>query len=244
MAIRDLRVLAVVPARGGSKGVPRKNLRLVGDLTLVAHAARIAHELSFLDAAILSTDDPEIAREGASHGLEVPFLRPAELSGDFATSVEVWRHAWLAAERLHECRYDLSILLEPTSPLRRANDVERALHALLESGADCCFTVSQTPAHFSPQKTLLIRPDQRIDFFLPFKKTQTIRQKIPDYVHRNGICYVVRRSHLVEHCRIVEPGSLPLLIERQVVNIDDPFDLELANWLYQREQSPAATPQP
>lgn len=235
MAIRGLRVMAVVPARGGSKGIHRKNLRFVGGRSLVAHAAHTARQLACLDAAILSTDDPEIAAEGERHGLEVPFLRPAEIAGDLASSVDVWRHAWLAAEELHGCTYDLSILLEPTSPLRRVDDLERALLALLDNGADCCFTVSPTPAHFSPQKTLLIRPDQRVDFFLPFESTQTIRQRIPPYVHRNGICYVVRRAHLVEHRRIVVPGSLPLLIERPVVNIDDPFELELANWLYQRQ---------
>lgn len=235
MAIRDLRVLAVVPARGGSKGIPGKNLRRVGDRSLVAHAAGIARNLAWVDAAILSTDDPEIAAEGERYGLEVPFLRPAALSGDFATSVDVWRHAWLEAEQRHGCRFDLSILLEPTSPLRRAEDVERAIEALLASGAACCFTVSETPAHFSPQKTLWIRPDQRIEFFLPVDQSETIRQRIPAYVHRNGICYVVRRAHLIDNGKIVEPGSLPLLIERPVVNIDDPFELELANWLYQRQ---------
>ncbi|MFM7087556.1 MAG: cytidylyltransferase domain-containing protein [Cyanobium sp.] len=237
MAIRDLRVLAVVPARGGSKGIPGKNLRRVGDRSLVAHAAGIACKLACVDAAILSTDDPEIAAEGERHGLEVPFLRPAALAGDFATSVDVWRHAWLEAERGHGCRFDISILLEPTSPLRRLEDVERAIEALLASGADCCFTVSETPAHFSPQKTLWIRPDQRIEFYLPVAESETIRQRIPAYVHRNGICYVVRRGHLIEGGKIIEPGSLPVLIERPVVNIDDPFELDLANWLYQRQLS-------
>lgn len=235
MAVQDLNLLALVPARGGSKGIPGKNLRCVGGRSLVAHAARVALGVKAIDAAILSTDDADIAAEGARHGLEVPFIRPAELSGDGARSVDVWRHAWLEAEALHGRTYHLSVLLEPTSPLRRVEDVERTIEALLTSGADSCFTVSQTPAHYTPQKTLLIRSDGLADFYLPVAQAETIRQLIPSYYHRNGLCYVVRRAHLVDGRMIVEPGSLPLVIERPVVNIDEPFELELADWLLRHQ---------
>jgi CMP-N,N'-diacetyllegionaminic acid synthase len=231
-----LRILVVVPARGGSKGIPKKNLCSVGGRSLVAHAAIIAAAMEFVDAAILSTDDPEIAAEGKRFGLEVPFLRPADLSTDFALSVDVWRHAWLLAERIYAHTFDLSILLEPTSPLRRIEDIERALDGLLESGADCSFTVSPTPAHYTPEKILKVRSDNRIDFYLPSGQAQSVRQMNPSYVHRNGICYVVRRRHLIESGLILAPGSLPILIERTVVNIDEPYELELANWLYARER--------
>jgi CMP-N,N'-diacetyllegionaminic acid synthase len=234
MARDKFRILVVVPARGGSKGIPRKNLCTVGGLSLVAHAASIAAAMEFADAAILSTDDPEIAAEGERFGLEVPFLRPAYLSSDLALSAAVWRHAWLEAERVHACTFDISILLEPTSPLRRIEDIERALNGLLSSGADCSFTVSPTPAHYTPEKTLKVGPDNRIDFYLPFDQVESIRQNIPSYVHRNGICYVVRRRHLVDAGLIVSPGSLPILIDRPVVNIDEPYELELANWLFGR----------
>jgi len=235
MAVQGLSVLALVPARGGSKGIPGKNLRVVGDRSLVAHAACVALNVSAVDAAILSTDDKKIAAEGFRYGLEVPFLRPSELSGDDASSIDVWRHAWLEAEAIHERIYHISILLEPTSPLRQAADIELAIGALLSSNADCCFTVSPTPAHYAPQKTLLIRPDGGIDTFLPASEFQSTRQLIPSYYHRNGICYVTRREHLIDRGQLVEPGSLAVVINRPVVNIDDPFELELANWLYLRQ---------
>lgn len=232
-----LRILVVVPARGGSKGIPRKNLRAVGGRSLVAHAASIASSIKLVDAAILTTDDPEIAAEGIRFGLDVPFIRPVELSSDVSTTVDVWRHAWLAAEGYYAKKFDISILLEPTSPLRRLEDIERTLYALLKSGVDCSFTVSPTPAHYTPEKTLMITSDQRIDYYLPADKVQTIRQLIPPYVHRNGICYVVRRAHLVDKGMIVTPGSLPILIDRPVVNIDELCELEYANWLYERSRS-------
>ena len=240
MSVAGLRVLIVVPARGGSKGIPGKNLCSVAGRSLVAHAALIASALPWVDASILTTDDPAIAAEGQRYGLEVPFLRPTELSHDEATSVDVWRHAWLTTEALHGHIYDLSILLEPTSPLRRVEDIESAMQALLDSAVDCCFTVSPTPAHYTPEKTLFIRDDARIDFYLPLDQAQTTRQRIRPYVHRNGICYIVRRPHLFNHLMIVSPGSLPLLIDRPVVNIDEPFELELADWLYRRDH-PSST---
>ena len=238
MSVADCRVLVVVPARGGSKGIPRKNLQLVGGRSLVAHAATIANSLTWCDTAMLSTDDLEIAAEGIKYGLEVPFIRPFNFSGDQALSIDVWRHAWLTMETLHNCTYDLSILLEPTSPMRMVDDIEIATNALLESGASCCFTVSRTPAHYCPEKTLVVREDQRIDFYLPLERAQTIRQKIPPYFYRNGICYVVRRQHLIDNKLIVTPGSLPVMIDRPVVNIDEPFDLVLANWLFQQVNLP------
>ncbi len=236
MAYHSHRILVVVPARGGSKGIPRKNLRTVGDKSLVAHAASIAAQMKFADATILSTDDPEIASEGKRFGLEVPFLRPENLSNDMASSIDVWKHAWLAAEKIYKYKFDLSILLEPTSPLRRLIDIERALDGLINSDVDCSFTVSPTPAHYTPEKALKVSSNNRIDFYLPADQTKTIRQMIPSYVHRNGICYVVRRRHLIEEGRIVSKGSLPILITRSVVNIDEPYELELANWLYERDK--------
>ena len=96
MAYAGLSVLAVVPARGGSKSIPRKNLQKVGGVSLVGRAAHVARSLDWIDAAVISTDDDEITAEAVLRGLDAPFVRPADLSGDKATSVNMWRHAWLA----------------------------------------------------------------------------------------------------------------------------------------------------
>lgn len=229
-------ILAVVPARGGSKSIPRKNLKPVGGLSLVARAARVAGALPFVDAALISTDDPGIAAEAEAHGLEAPFLRPAELSGDTATSVEMWRHAWLAAEAHYAKRFDLSVLLEPTSPLRRPEDVERTLRALIETGAPAAVTVSPTPAHYTPHKTLKINDKGEIDFYLEGGAQHSLRQGIPAYYHRNGLCYAVTRDHLVNQGCIIDRGAVAVVIDRPVVNIDDMFELELAEWLLEREK--------
>jgi CMP-N,N'-diacetyllegionaminic acid synthase len=235
--IGELSVLAVVPARGGSKSIPRKNLKTVGGISLVGRAAQVAAALPMIDAALISTDDPEIAAEAKAHGLDAPFVRPPELSGDSATSVDMWRHAWLAAEAHYGRRFDLSVLLEPTSPLRRPDDVERTLRALVDAGAPAAATVSPTPAHYTPHKTLKINDNGEIDFYLEGGAKHSLRQGIPAYYHRNGLCYAVTRDHLVNQGCIIDRGAVAVVVDRRVVNIDEVFELELAEWLLEREKN-------
>lgn len=231
MSLQGLQVLAVVPARGGSKGIPRKNLQPVAGLSLVGHAARVIAQLSWLDAALISTDDEEIAAEAERHGLPAPFRRPADLSGDRANSVDMWCHAWLAAEKLHARSFDVSILLEPTSPLRTPEDVTRTVLALIEGQRSAAATVSRTPAHFTPHKTLTLNEQGVIGFYLAEGARHSLRQSIPAYYHRNGICYAVRREALLQGKTIIEQDCAAVVIDRPVVNIDDELDLRVANLL-------------
>lgn len=234
MAMEGVSILAVVPARGGSKGIPRKNLRHVCGLSLVGHAARVVAALDWIDLAILSTDDDEIAVEAERHGLAVPFRRPAELSHDTATSVDMWRHAWLSAEAHAGRRFDVSVLLEPTSPLRRPEDVERTVRTLLDSGHAAAATLSRNAAHYTPEKTLILDDRQIVAPYLAGKAV-TIRQFIPPYYHRNGICYATRRETLVDRGQIIEHDCAAVVIDREVVNIDTPFELDLAEWMMTRD---------
>lgn len=235
MSLAGQSILAVVPARGGSKGLPRKNLRTVGGVSLVGRAGRVASACDFIDARLLSTDDAEIAAEGRRHGLDVPFLRPDELASDGASSKDMWRHAWLAAEAHYGMGFNMSVLLEPTSPLRRPEDVRRTVEVLLASGAGAAATVSRTPAHYTPHKSLTLDDAYRIGFFLTTGTDNSNRHTIPPLFHRNGICYAVTRDQLLERNRVMEADAIAVIIDREVVNIDDPFELELAEWLLERE---------
>lgn len=234
MSIRGMSVLAVIPARGGSKSIPRKNLQPVAGLSLIGHAARTVNSLSWIDRAILSTDDAEIAAEGERHGLEVPFLRPDALASDRAKSVDMWRHALLAAEEHYGTRFDISILIEPTSPLRRPEDLTRTVAAMLDADSAAAATFSRTPAHYTPHKTLTVDAQGRIGFYLSDHPPVTLRQEIPAYYHRNGVCYAVRRSTLVDGGTIIERDCVAVVIDRPLVNIDEPIELELAEFLLGR----------
>lgn len=239
MAWASQRVLGVVPARGGSKGIPRKNLAVVAGQSLLGRVGSVAGALPWLDAAVLSTDDVEIAQEGRRCGLEVPFMRPPALAFDEASSIDVWRHAWLECEKLHGRRYDLSVLLEPTSPMRRRQDVERTVAALVERGSDGAATVSRAPAHFTPEKCLTVDDGGVIHFYLPEGERHFRRQTISPYYFRNGICYAVTRKALVEERNIIQRNCVAVIIDRPVANIDEPLDLEWAGFLLDRERRAA-----
>jgi CMP-N-acetylneuraminic acid synthetase len=143
----------------------------------------------------------------------------------------MWRHAWLACEAHLDRTFEVSILLEPTSPLRRAEDVTRVMAAMIEGGHAAAVSISRTPGHFTPHKTLTVDSDGRVDFYLPDGARFTLRQNIPAYFHRNGVCYAVRRSTLVDQGTIIEHDCAAVLIERHIVNIDDMLDLRVANLL-------------
>ena len=229
--IDGLSILAVVPARGGSKGVPRKNLRQVAGLSLIGHVARVVGELGWLDAAVLSTDDPDVAEEGRRHGLDAPFRRPPELAGDAAAAAAVWLHAWRYCERRDATRYDVSILLEPTSPCRTAAHVEAATRLLIEREWDSVWTVSLTGASCHPLKQLTVEPGGRLAHFDRGGANVVARQQLSALYHRNGVAYVVTRDCLMRRKTLLgtRAGALPL--DEDVVNIDTPLDLRIADLL-------------
>jgi len=236
MSFENKTVLAVIPARGGSKGIPRKNLAKIAGRSLIARAADVVAAMGWLDYSLLSTDDEEIAAEGRRHGLQVPFMRPAELAGDRATAVDMWQHAWHASESHYGTRIDLSVLLEPTSPLRRADDVVKTLRILVDSGNSSAVTVSRTPAHFTPERTLCIDERGHLRPYLDEGLRYTSRQMIGAYYHRNGLAYAVTREALLDQGKIIQDDTLAVPVERPVVNIDEPLDLAWAEFILQREQ--------
>lgn len=229
------RVLAVIPARGGSKGIPGKNLAILGGRSLVGHAAELAHSLDWLDQVVLSTDDPEIAAEAGRWDLQV-VDRPMRLATDEASNVLVWQHAWLESEGRTDSRYDLGVLLQPTSPLRTADDVTECVRLLLMEGRDAAITVSPTPGHFTPEKTMKINEDGEMTPYVRDGFVHT-RQKIPRYYFLNGYCYAAQRHRVVGEGRVHGPNTGAVIIDRPVVNIDEPFDLKMAHWLWGLESS-------
>ena len=230
MAYKGNTVLAVIPARGGSKRIPHKNLQKIRGVSLVGHAARIAKSLSWIDKIILSTDDERVAEEGHIYGIDVPFMRPSELATDTTSSRAMWKHAWLSAEKKYNMCFNISVLLEPTSPLRIPNDIEITVKTLITGNCSAAVTVSKIPADNTPPKTLLIREKGYLEFYLK-DGFEYCSQNISDYYCLNGICYAIKRKTLIEKGCIVEEDCLPVIIGRDIVNIDEFIDLEFADYL-------------
>lgn len=235
MSFSDL--LAVVPARGGSQGIPGKNLRHAGGMSLVARAAEFATALPCVGAAVISSDDPAIIAEAQSHGLDAPFVRPAELATGTALAVDTWRHAWLACEAHYGRRFDVSLFLEPTSPLREPDDVAAVLAALEAPGILAATTVSAVPAHFAPPKVFRRDAEGVLVPSVEDPESVSIRQKLDPYFRRNGLCYAARRDAIVELRSIVGTRCAGVVIDRDVVNIDLPDELALADRLLHQEDT-------
>ena len=231
MPLNHKKILAVIPARGGSKGIPNKNMREICGKSLIAHAAECAQTLEWIDAITLSSDSDVICAHAKALNIDVPFKRPKELSTDSAKSIDMWKHAWLASEDYYSKTFDISILLEPTSPLRIPDDLTKAVELLINKNACTVATVSKTPGHYTPHKTLKINSSGRIEPYLKDGFKYSIRQEIPDYYHRNGICYATTRESLIENNNLMQEKCIALIIDRPIVNIDEEIDLKLAEVL-------------
>jgi len=231
----DKRVLAVVPARGGSKGVKFKNLRPLGGVPLVALAGRVASQVPAIDRAVVSTDHEEIARVAEEAGLAAPFRRPESLSGDRIADWDVLVHALTEMERLDGVQYHIVLMLQPTSPSRTPEHVMATLKALIDNDWDAAWTLSETDSKAHPLKQLTIAPDGRMDYYDPAGARIIARQQLTPVYHRNGIAYAITRSCLLDQKTIKGGKTGAVVIEGPVVNIDTEEDIEWANWLLARK---------
>ena len=191
--IESYKVLAIVPARGGSKGIPMKNLRQVNGQSLVEIAALVAAAVPEIDRRIISTDHPEIAKTAQKSGLDAPFLRPVNIAGDRISDWDVLSHALLETESIDNVEYDIIVMLQPTSPLRKVEDVSGTIRMLVEGGYDSVWSVSETDTKAHPLKQLIIK-DGVMDYWDIEGAKIIARQQLGSVYHRNGIAYAITRE--------------------------------------------------
>jgi CMP-N,N'-diacetyllegionaminic acid synthase len=195
-----VKVLGIITARGGSKGVPGKNLKLLAGKPMLAYTIEAALGCAALDRVILSTEDAAIAEMGRSLRCEVPFIRPAELSRDDTPHLPVIQHA--AAWMRDHAHYlpDAVMVLQPTSPLRTSADIAAAIALLESSGADSVLSVSAVPGHSHPSRTLRLDASGQAVLFAtgePVRKRINRRQDLPPAWVMNGAIYAVRSGVLL-----------------------------------------------
>lgn len=228
------RVLAVVPARGGSKGIPMKNLRPICGVPMVAMVGDVVKAVTAIDRAVVSTDHDEIAQVAEGAGLAAPFRRPPDLSGDRIGDLEVLVHALNETERLDGTRYDVVVMLQPTSPLRRPEHVTAAIAKLVDGGWDAVWTVSETDSKAHPLKQLTVDGDQL--GYYDARATQIIaRQQLQPVYHRNGIAYAMTRECLLNQSTMMGARSAALVLEGHFLSIDTEWDIALVEFMLARD---------
>jgi CMP-N,N'-diacetyllegionaminic acid synthase len=219
---KNPRILALIPARGGSKGIPRKNLLQVAGLPLIAYSIRHGLESSLIGRVMVSTDDEEIAAASREHGAEVPFLRPAEFAQDLSPDVDVFRHAlqWLAEHEGY--RPELVVQLRPTGPIRRIELIDRAIGMMLDTPeADSLRSVS--PATLTPYKMWRIEGDRLRPLLQvpgiqePFSMP---RQMLPAVYWQNGYVDIVRPRTVLEQGGMAGDVVLPFVVTDRIHELD------------------------
>lgn len=221
---RGSTILGVVAARGGSRGLPRKNVLDIAGRPLVAWSVRAGAESELLDRCILSSDDEEIIAAARAHGADVPFVRPIELATDTATAAPVVLHA-LEAVGAH----DYVVLLQATSPLRTGEHIDACIRQCIDRGAPAC--VSVTPAAKSPYWMYRIESDVLEPLFPELARVGR-RQELPEVYALNGAIYVIR-AEVLERTRVfTPPGTVGYVMGAECsVDIDSSLDAALATLL-------------
>lgn len=224
-------VLGIVTARGGSKGIPRKNLAPVLGRPLLAFTAEAALQARRLSRVVLSTDDEEIARVGMAHGLEVPILRPPELARDETLTIPVLQHMVRFLEGQGE-RYDAILVLQPTNPLRRAEDIDGAIGLLERTNADSVISFTAV-GEKHPARMKMIDGAGWVED-PPFSESfeGQPRQQLPPLYLREGSIYLTRHDVLMMQNSLKGARCQAWIMPpERSCNVDDLFDLRLVEFL-------------
>lgn len=227
-----MKILFIIPARGGSKGLPGKNIKDLQGKPLIAYAIEAAQNSGISGDIIVSTDDEKIAETAKKFGAQVPFLRPEILSGDKASGMDVIFHAVDFAKQ-HGTIYDFVIVLQPTSPLRTADDIKNAYNLLQEQKAKAVVSVSVCDHH--PLWTNTLPEDKFMGNFMKPEVKDKQRQQLPEYYQINGAIYMGYLDYISEKKVFIGDKTVAFIMPAErSVDIDTEKDLVLANYFLEK----------
>jgi CMP-N,N'-diacetyllegionaminic acid synthase len=233
------RILALTLARGGSKSVPRKNIRKIMGVPLIAYTIAEALRSKLITRYVVSTDDEEIRQVAIEYGADAPFLRPTEYSTDTASSVLAMKHAVAWVEKDEAAKYDYVIELMCTNPMKTAEDIDACIQKLIDTGTDSVIAVHQLEDHH-PIRIKKIVDDKIVDFCLP-EIPEIRRQDLkPDAYIRSGSIYALKRDHLMlEGRRFGSENSRPYILPpERAINVDTEIDFLIAERLIEESPRP------
>lgn len=231
--IKNNKVLCVIPARAGSKGLPGKNIKKLLGKPLIAYTIKQAKGSKYIDRIIVSTDSPHIAGISRRYGVETPFIRPKKLATDKSSTVDALLHAicWLEKEEGYE--FDILVLLHANAPLRKKEDIDKCIELLLSENADNVFSV--TEAHRNPYFNMIkLTPDKRAS--LIEKGNFSSRQAAPKVFDMNSSIYVWRKAVLKETKSVFSKNTRVYIMPKErSIDIDDYLDFQIAEMLLRKK---------
>lgn len=231
------KILAVIPARGGSKGLPKKNIRILGDKPLIAWSIEAGRQSQYIDKITVSTDSQDIADIAKQWGGKVPFIRPAELATDAAKGIDAILHA-IDWHRDNGDRFDLVLVLQPTSPLRTAVHIDQAIELLFEKNAGA--VVSVCPVDHHPWWCNYLPQNGSMKDFLRPEILNTNRQELPPFYRLNGAVYVADITVLETTRSFIGDTTFAYAMDAESsIDIDTAFDFKLAELLLAEQMTSA-----
>ena len=235
MKINNPKILGVIPARGGSKGIPNKNLYNLNGEPLISYTIESAKQSKYLARFIVSTDSEEIAQVAKQYSASVPFIRPAELATDKALSVDVMKHAVLEMEHRDGHKYEFLVMLQPTTPLRPVGLIDKVIEKLIKTGCDTVITMVDVEA-YHPARMYRIENDMLInimDEHIPMRP----RQELPSVYIRSGDVYACKRNIIFEKNSFIGDDCRPVIIPSETaINIDAIKDVILAEYYLKKQK--------
>ncbi len=229
-----MKILGIITARGGSKGIPRKNIKELNGKPLIAYTIEAAQKSGIFDRIILSTDDLEIAEVAKKYGCEVPFMRPAELAQDGTPHLPVMQHAVSWLKEKENYNPDLVAILQPTAPLRQSWHIKEAFDLLVKKEADSVVAVSEIPGHYSPYWAVVVDENNLGKLFNgdPIRNRIPRRQSLPQKTYSHcGALYMFKTKFLFDEDNPNFYGDKVAIYpmeEKYSINIDTPDDWKIA----------------
>lgn len=229
-----MKAVAFIFARGGSKGLPGKNIRLLAGKPLIAWSIKQALAVNRVEQVIVSTDSPEIAAVALEYGAQVPFIRPAEYARDDSPEWLAWRHALNYFQETTGALPEVMVSVPATAPLRLSIDIESCLDLYEAGGADVVITVAS--AHRSPYFNMITKnSDDTVGLVIPPNSSITRRQDAPVVYDITTVCYVANPQFILNRNSIFEGRVKSALVPTErSIDIDTPYDFEIAEWLMEK----------
>jgi CMP-N,N'-diacetyllegionaminic acid synthase len=226
------KILAVIPARGGSKTIPMKNIKHLCGRPLIEYTFDAAKASGLLERVIVSTDDEQIAQIARRNKIEVPFMRPANLAKDDSPTLPVIQHAVVFLQENENYRPDYVVILQPTSPLRTETHIDEAIQILIDTGADSVVSVTEVPHQYNPC-SIMKKEQGRLLPFIKGTEAYTRRQLKPVFYARNGAAiYALRYDTLINKKSLYGDDCRPYLMSKaDSVDIDDAIDFKFAEFI-------------
>lgn len=224
--IDRFRVLVVVPARGGSKGIPKKNLYPVLGRPLISYTLEVCNLLNWVDFVHVSTDDPDIAEVAEDFGFSVPKLRPDRLSEDYVSDQDLLKYCLQETESLTESDFQIVIMLQPTTPIREVSDIEKGIQLLIEHNYDSVWSVTEIDLKYHALKQLVLDEFGSLNFFTEKGKKIIARQQLKPTYMRNGAFYILKKETITFSDSLLGTNAGAVILKKKSIGIDSLSDIQ------------------